>query len=402
MSKRACKFCEPIEGTLPMFHPRGYMRHIGRIHPEEYAKYRRAKIDLKRKDPNGRISPLAEFLTCGHAVLKPLVAAWKSVILRAGGVLEYDPDTDSLRFMQLSVSDLKFAEPNNSQPGNDNRLLVFNDKEVWVQKPSFDDLLNSFLHEFDQTKTQIYTRADPFHPVAGAPFVKVIYQLQKPDITSPYYAINMRSDCISLRLPERFAEDFPFKDEEPCITSNITPQYTNVDIHWDIGSQVVVTSGSKLWAFWPLSDYNTKLILKADQKSSLLLCLHDKLEGGSVILQKPGEALAHMAGWLHCTYTLEGAILSGIMYNSARETPWAANLLTLETNLGSRPNFHIPFARMVLSAFHHGTDHEIALALEILCKLHKYEKELRKLALWSEILENSTCSCGHGWKRLRG
>lgn len=219
--------------------------------------------------------------------------------------------------------------------------MVIPAREVWAFKPSFDEFMDELQAKILPKRPSIYMRGKPYEPRRDIPFYRVISQLWVPDVSNTMYATNLESQESKMRIPEILAK-YDVYDDEPTMTTNITPQYTVVDIHigWccchktlirrltnadcstpDHGKHVVTSSHGgcvKLFITWPPSHHNLALYSKAAHSNNMLVTLHQGLEGCQMLLITDEDAILLDSGTLHATVTLRGGATPGIEFTSAK------------------------------------------------------------------------------------
>ena len=108
----------------------------------------------------------------------------------------------------------------------------FRAEEVWQHRSSDEVLFAHVLDAFRLRDTLVYARLNPNHPENSSHISMVMRQLFKPDMASAHYAVNipLPPDVADFKIPEELQHSHPCRDDR-CMTVNVTPQYTFVDIH---------------------------------------------------------------------------------------------------------------------------------------------------------------------------
>ncbi|CAJ2508624.1 Uu.00g136500.m01.CDS01 [Anthostomella pinea] len=248
---------------------------------------------------------LREFLAIsdqGLSPLSPLSSAFRVEIARAGGTANMSKPRES--------DDMGLKAP-----------FFVSSGQCWEKKPlSTDEFLDDLLDGFSKQKTQIYKRGIGHFPCESAPITQVLKQLWFPDPESTFYAVNMEAKSAVMRIPECLYGIYNLDPKDIKTTTNITPQFSFVDIHVDHGRHGLTALSEdcvKLWALYPLSDYNKAKLSEVYNKNSLFIALQGRLEKGEFCIQTAAEALYLPPGYIHATVTLRGGLTPGIQFTNA-------------------------------------------------------------------------------------
>ncbi|KAH7108676.1 hypothetical protein B0J13DRAFT_410494, partial [Dactylonectria estremocensis] len=209
------------------------------------------------------------FLGILSGPLAPLAAAFREEIKKADGF------TDFCSWGEVSNQDSSGFTP-----------VIFSGEECWAN-PDDNALLNEILTSFDQNRDKVYSVGAPHEPDEVPNLYDVIEQLYKPNVQCPKFAVNLASNT-AIRKPERFIHHKTDPNVTLTTTTNITPQYTRVELH--AGMYTL----------------------------------------GKFCVQQHGEALYIPPGYLHVTYTVEGGILPGTQYLTADCLLISSNLLEID------------------------------------------------------------------------
>ncbi|KAI1181799.1 hypothetical protein F5B17DRAFT_423523, partial [Nemania serpens] len=176
---------------------------------------------------------------------------------------------------------------------------------IGLQPPSLFPSAESWT-DFNE-RTTIFCRSSPRNP-----------QLGQPNISSALYAINMTSQSPRIRIPEQFYHKV--YENSYKTTTNITPQFSVIDLHVDCSSNgitLLYRGCIKLWALYPLTKNYDKLA-RAYQSNAMFADLQGMLKGGKFCVQTELQALYLPPGYIHSTITLQGGLTPGIMFTTAQ------------------------------------------------------------------------------------
>ncbi|KAI1163013.1 hypothetical protein F5B18DRAFT_354191 [Nemania serpens] len=337
--------------------------------------------------------PVTEFLATPDGPLYHLAQAFKQAIDRSDGVSSLSASREADQWRALSL----------------NPPEIFPASECWVKKPSYDIFLNDLLHAFDKSSTKVYLRGKPNDPHPDAPMLQVIRQLEAPKVAETYYATNIYSETAELRIPERYAgRHAPYYNEDGIwTTTNITPQYTFVDLHIDHGRHGITTLHGgciKMFALYRPTRHNLDVFERHCDSDDIFIRTWRKLEGGQFVVFSEEEAIYLPAGCIHATITLKGGLVPGIEYTSVGCLEISANILDIHARKFSLKSDDIlPFLEAVIIGLSAGNESEKALAARHLCEkwviINRSKGDLSPKV--KKLLTNSCINCGQAWKRHR-
>ncbi|KAJ8133138.1 hypothetical protein O1611_g488 [Lasiodiplodia mahajangana] len=328
----------------------------------------------------------ADFINTTEEPLTQLASAYRREIARAGGLSTLDSD-------ETSWTQLGIPAP---------RLIPA--AECWGRVPSsMDEYKVDMLHHFDKSTTKIYCRGKPWTPLEDAPIHRVLSQLDQPDVASALCAINIRTQCAEVKLPERMSFDIY---EDSLITeTNITPQFAGIDLHIDHGLNVITLLYGgciKLWALYPPTKQNYKRFKDVYSSHTMFVDLQNHLEGGKFCIQTEEQALYLPPGCIHSTYTLSGGFTLGTTFTTSACLDIAASVADLEkgmTRTGMGGDYSVFLRAVLMSLREQGERQKEAMTL--LCSRYAEISGLRPkpfTKLRSKLAK--TCSiCHRPWAR---
>ncbi|RKK33096.1 hypothetical protein BFJ66_g15062 [Fusarium oxysporum f. sp. cepae] len=212
----------------------------------------------------------------------------KSLIHKTGGLSPLTDDSQECYFLSANIC----------------RVEGFTDE----------DILNDCLHNFDKTKSTVYSSEQPRSPQEIGNLVPVLAQLNKPNPACVKYVTNL-GPGDGVRRPKILGGDPD--DKEPKTYTNITPEVTFIDVHIDQGYEGITLVGLgcvKLWMVFPLTEYNLAIWDECREYQEILAGCWDRLEKGKVAIQTGDKAIILKPGLLHSTFTLRGGLVFGITY----------------------------------------------------------------------------------------
>ncbi|PSN61091.1 hypothetical protein BS50DRAFT_164953 [Corynespora cassiicola Philippines] len=232
------------------------------------------------------------------------------------------------------------------------------------------------------------------------------YYIPSPD--DVHYAVDVPMEGIVVELPTeitRGQDIYNRNDFSMNCTANITPTFTFVDLHVDIGMDVysVCVDTTKLWALYPPLSENLNAFYSADLQEGKFDRIENRLRGGYYVVTHPGWGIHLPAGWLHAVYTLKGGILLGNTWSSAQGLESATSILLHEIKSGSITYVRQlePFLRSFYQAIAAGHRHVWKNVLERICgwdlnRLDKKDKGqvsdiIRAIKNQADSLEDNSC-----------
>ncbi|CAJ2500807.1 Uu.00g036600.m01.CDS01 [Anthostomella pinea] len=296
--------------------------------------------------------PLPNALDCflsksGDATspLAGLAAAYKEELDRAGGTSRLEINRDAPLWRGLGL-----YPP----------LLLPVDGCWRIRPASREQFLAELLHDFDLDRTVVYKRGSNDRTCASSNFCHVLTQLEKPDETNTYYAINMKARSVEIQLPEQLQAKYNISTLSATTTTNVTPKFAAADLHVDHGRHGVtgVEGGCvKLWALYPPTDQNLTELEKQYDCACLFLGLQGQLEGGEFCVQTEREVIYLPSGCLHATITLEGGLTPGFEFTSPDCLRATAAMWDITTRGGqSTKEDSVPLLECIMACLEAGTD----------------------------------------------
>ena len=107
--------------------------------------------------------------------------------------------------------------------------------------------------------------------------------------------------------------------DDPYYGMNVTPKYTFVDLHVDLGMEALCTSIGdcvKFWVLYPPTRYNLHLFYSVCSDAGRMPRIANELEGGIAVIAGSEITLMLPAATIHCVWTIEGGILAGTLTSS--------------------------------------------------------------------------------------
>ena len=202
-----CSSCEFTGSKANLSHHKRSTRHKENVEKREQEEEPLSLSGLEQD----RL--LKEFLFNSCGPLRPFAAAFRSGIKKAGGLAYLDSSR------QAQIDEFGFQPP-----------ILFPGRECWVEEPDDMILLNDIMHTFDKTRDKVYRVGAPHNPDQEANLAEVFKQLWVPDVSCPKYAVNMGSRN-AMEKPDRFIHHKIDPNVQLIMTTNITPEYTRVDLH---------------------------------------------------------------------------------------------------------------------------------------------------------------------------
>ncbi|KAI9887905.1 MAG: hypothetical protein M1823_000294 [Watsoniomyces obsoletus] len=133
----------------------------------------------------------------------------------------------------------------------------------------------------------------------------------------------------SVQIPTYLEPELQFDQHPPALrpSVNATPKFALVDVHIDLGMEVVslcVGRCRKIWFLWPPTSGNLWEMTRLGHRHPDRL-IQTNLDHGVLVETDRTVGIHLPAGWLHATLTIEGGFLIGI-------TPIAAESIDIITN----------------------------------------------------------------------
>ncbi|GKU10019.1 histone demethylation protein 1 [Fusarium langsethiae] len=347
--------------------PNQLSRHL-RKHDVDLETYNLLGKFLKSAD-----EPAGKSSRCFEPALAKLV---KSLIHKTGGLSLLKDDSEDCYFLDA--------------------------KTCRVEGVTDEIILNDCLHNFDKTRSTVYSSEQPHSPQQIGNLVPVLAQLNKPNPACVKYATNL-GPGNGVRRPKILGGDPD--DTEMKTYTNITPEGTFIDLHVDQGYEGITLVGLgcvKLWMMFPPTEYNLAIWDECRESQEILASSWDRLEGGKVAIQTGDKAIILKPGLLHSTFTLRGGLVFGITYITESCLTVTAKLLRIEnahfTKVGDDDWYPFLESVYICMSLDSGRRDE---ALRVLCEMLK-TRAMKKNVLLNKIKEEITSAdCFHCGKRWR-
>lgn len=175
-------------------------------------------------------------------------------------------------------------------------------------------------------------RATEVHEARSA--VDIMSLLHQPDdgINDPaassggkIFNVPLRNFDGHLRLPEKFYMDMVDKDQpqQIWISAVGSPKYTTTDLHHDDGhGYSTMKRGAKLWAIWPPTQQNRKIMEEGYKTGNIgIAWAKRKLKNGILLTQRAGDTISLPSFCPHAVLTLETGIMWGAEIFLISKTP---------------------------------------------------------------------------------
>lgn len=273
--------------------------------------------------------------------------------------------------------------------------MLFPAAECWKSKPSVENYMTDLLHGFSKHTTRVYSRGQPSDPIYPPPFLDVLRQLDKPDLSSTQYAINIAAESAEVKIPERLVGHIPvYQDNNLITTTNVTPRFSAAELHVGKKAQTMTSRRLidqaphsdhgkhgvtllnrgcvKLWALYPLTPHNLAQFSALHKSNAAFIELQGNLEGGEFCLQTEYQAIYLPPGCIHGTYTLQGGLTPGIGFTTVECLEPAANMWDLDSKgLRLHGNDCYPLLEAIIMGLRCEKEDRREKAVQLLCPKYR-------------------------------
>lgn len=166
-----------------------------------------------------------------------------------------------------------------------------------------------------------------------------------PGKPSPGKIFNLEFSDAKICLPQDIEASLIPSNQDGKLRSLVivAPRYTFTDLHWDDGDGwSTLKGGTKVWAIWPPTDENRRVLEEEYAKGNpTLASARSRLKSGILVVQRDNQSLWLPAFCPHAVLTLQSAISWGFdlykVETASRRLYWLKMLALLTDGLPTKP-----------------------------------------------------------------